>query len=183
MIIVDFTGYTRATAIPITFPAGSTETTIEVQINNDQFVETTAQFIGRIVSGGGIGNLNIFAPRATINITDNDSMYNYIYENLSPSPSTPPPPLSLSPFQFPFFLLLIPRSLSIFTMLGLIFGFEQTAYNFSESVGTGNLGVHLNPDSGLLSENLVFTFSTVDNIESNTAVGECMMELIALLSQ
>ena len=102
MIIVDFTGYTRATAIPITFPAGSTETTIEVQINNDQFVETTAQFIGRIVSGGGIGNLNIFAPRATINITDNDSMYNYIYENLSPSPS--PPPLSLSlPFNSLFY--------------------------------------------------------------------------------
>ena len=61
-------------------------------------------------------------------------------------------------------------------MLGLIFGFERTAYNFSESVGTGNLGVHLSPDSGLPSENLVFTFSTADSMESNAAVGECMID-------
>ena len=49
-----------------------------------------------------------------------------------------------------------------------MFGFEQPTYTFSESVGTGNVGVRLSPDSGQLTENLVFTFSTADD----TAVGE-----------
>ena len=50
----------------------------------------------------------------------------------------------------------------------LVFGFEQPSYTFSESVGTGNLGVRLSDESGVLSENLVFTFTTGDD----TAAGE-----------
>ena len=68
-------GYTQANAIPITFPAGSTETVIEVLITNDRHVEGTERFLGRITSGGGISGLNIFAPTATIDIGDNDSKY------------------------------------------------------------------------------------------------------------
>ena len=36
-------------------------------------------------------------------------------------------------------------------------------YSFDESVGTAMLGVRLSNQSGQLTENLVFTFSTVDN--------------------
>ena len=54
----------------------------------------------------------------------------------------------------------------------MVFGFEQLTYSFSESVGTGNVGVRLSPESGQLTENLVFTFST----EDSSAVGECVME-------
>ena len=46
-------------------------------------------------------------------------------------------------------------------------------YNFSESVGTSNLGVRLSPESGELTQNLIFTFSTADS----TAVGECSIIL------
>ena len=35
-------------------------------------------------------------------------------------------------------------------------------YNFSESVGTAMLGVRLSPESGDLTEDLVFTFTTED---------------------
>ena len=77
-------GYTRTTAIPITFPAGSTETTIEVHINNDQLVErTTEQFTGRIISGGGISDLNIFASHATVDIMDNDGSRSTLSLSLS----------------------------------------------------------------------------------------------------
>ena len=87
---VDFMGYTRAAAIPITFPAGSTETTIEVQINNDQLVErTTEQFTGRIVSGGGLSNLNIFTSHATVDIMDNDGSRSTLSLSLSLSLLTP----------------------------------------------------------------------------------------------
>ena len=58
----------------------------------------------------------------------------------------------------------------------MVFGFEQLEYTFSESVGTGNLGVRLSPESGELSENLVFTFST----EDDSAVGECVVDSIML---
>ena len=59
-------------------------------------------------------------------------------------------------------------SVSLHNIIELVFGFEQQAYIFSESVGTGNLGVRLSPESGELTQNLIFTFSTADN----TAVGE-----------
>ena len=59
-------------------------------------------------------------------------------------------------------------SVSLYNIVGLVFGFEQQAYIFSESVGTGNLGVHLSPESAQLTQNLIFTFSTTDN----AAVGE-----------
>ena len=72
-IAVDYSGYTRANAIPITFPDGNTQTTIEVNITNDQLVEGPEQFFGRIISGGGISNIDIFAPNANVNIGDNDS--------------------------------------------------------------------------------------------------------------
>ena len=45
---------------------------------------------------------------------------------------------------------------------GLIFGFEEAMYNFVESVGTAMLGVRLSPESGQLTEDLVFTFTTED---------------------
>ena len=72
-IAVDYSGYTRANAIPITFPDGNTQTTIEVNITNDQLVEGPEQFFGRIISGGGISNIDIFAPNANVDIGDNDS--------------------------------------------------------------------------------------------------------------
>ena len=50
----------------------------------------------------------------------------------------------------------------------LIFGFEQPSYSFSESVGTGTLGVRLSPESGQLTRDLVFTFSTQDD----SAIGQ-----------
>ena len=59
--------------------------------------------------------------------------------------------------------------------LGLVFGFESPLYNFSESVGTGFLGVHLSPESVRLTENLVFTFSTANGLGENAAaVSECI---------
>ena len=59
----------------ITFPTGSTETVIEVPITNDWLVEGTEWFFGRVIygHGGGISNLDIFAPNATVDISDNDS--------------------------------------------------------------------------------------------------------------
>ena len=48
-------------------------TTVSVPISDDLIVETTEQFFGRILSSGGIMGLEIFAPIASINITDNDS--------------------------------------------------------------------------------------------------------------
>ena len=44
-------------------------------IINDQLVEGTEQFLGQIISGGGITYLYIFAPTATVDITDNDSKW------------------------------------------------------------------------------------------------------------
>ena len=44
-----------------------------------------------------------------------------------------------------------------------IFGFESSSYSFDESVGIGMVAVTLDADSGQLSENLVFTFSTQDS--------------------
>ena len=55
-----------------------------------------------------------------------------------------------------------------YSIVDLIFGFEQPSYTFSESAGTGNIGVRLSPESGEFSENFVFTFSTGDV----SAVGE-----------
>ena len=77
-------GYTRANAIPIIFPPGSTETQIEVPITNDQLVEGTERFLGQIVSGGSILGLDIFAPTATVNITDNDSKSMYSFREEFP---------------------------------------------------------------------------------------------------
>ena len=73
LLTVDYTGYTQANAIPIMFPAGSTETVIEVPITNDRLVEGTERFFGRVISGGGIPNLDIFAPNVTVDICNNDS--------------------------------------------------------------------------------------------------------------
>ena len=69
---VDYTGYIRTNAIPIIFSPGRPETEIEVPITNDQLVEGTERFLGHIISGGGIADLDIFAPTATVDITDND---------------------------------------------------------------------------------------------------------------
>ena len=78
-------GYTRANAIPIIFPPGSTETQIEVPITNDRLVEGTERFLGRIVSGGSIPGLDIFAPTATVDITDNDSKSMYSFREEFPA--------------------------------------------------------------------------------------------------
>ena len=66
-------GYTQANAIPIIFPAGSTETVIEVPITDDLLVEGTERFLGQIIDGGSIDDLTIFALTATVDITDNES--------------------------------------------------------------------------------------------------------------
>ena len=83
-------GYTRANAIPIIFPPGSTETQIEVPITNDQLVEGTERFLGRIISGGGIAGLDINVPTAIVNINDDDckSLPISLSLSLSLSPST-----------------------------------------------------------------------------------------------
>ena len=72
-------------------------------IINDQFVEGTERFLGQIISGGGIDDLVITAPTATVDITDNDSKW-----------------IPISP---PLFITLI-RILLISLFL------EQTVYNF-----------------------------------------------------
>ena len=61
-----------ANAIPITFPPGSHQTEIEVPITNDALVEVTERFLGQIISGGGIADLDIIAPTATVDIRDDD---------------------------------------------------------------------------------------------------------------
>ena len=58
--------------MPIVFPSGEARTTIEIPITDDMLVEGTERFLGQIVSGGGITNLHIFAPTATVDIIDND---------------------------------------------------------------------------------------------------------------
>ena len=75
---VDYTGYTQANAMPITFSPGRLEAEIEVPITNDRLVEGTERFMGQIISGGCIAGLDIFAPTATVDITDNDSMFSYL---------------------------------------------------------------------------------------------------------
>ena len=81
-------------------------------------------------------------------------------------PLFPPPPL-LSPPLYPS-LLSFPLSLSLLPFLPTtsitvpVFGFEFSAYTFSESVGMGIVAVTLDAESGQLSENVVFTFSTLD---------------------
>ena len=147
----DFTGIAQANAIPIIFEAGQTSTTVTVPITNDNRVEGDEQFFGQIISGGGIPNIEIFAPTATVDIVDDDCKCNYmmclilsLYDSFS---SIPLPPV----------IIIVP-----------IFGFESSSYSFDESVGIGMVAVTLDADSGQLSENLVFTFSTQDG----TAEGE-----------
>ena len=48
---------------------------IEIPISDDPLVEETERFFGRIISGGGIPNLDIFAPNAIVHITDNNECY------------------------------------------------------------------------------------------------------------
>ena len=45
---------------------------IEVPITNDALVEGTERFLGQIISGGGIADLDIIAPTATVDIRDDD---------------------------------------------------------------------------------------------------------------
>jgi hypothetical protein len=49
-----------------------------VPITNDQLVEGTERFLGQIISGGGITGLDITAPTATVDITDNDSKHTLV---------------------------------------------------------------------------------------------------------
>ena len=60
-----------------------------MSITNDLLVEGSERFMGQIISGGGIADLNIFAPTATVDITDNDSKFNSC-DSLSLSLSFPP---------------------------------------------------------------------------------------------
>ena len=48
-------------------------TRITVPIIDDTRVEETERFYGEIISGGGISDIQIFAPTATVDIIDNDS--------------------------------------------------------------------------------------------------------------
>ena len=68
----DFTGISRENAIPIIFESGQTSTTITVPIVNDDRVEGDEQFMGHIISGGGISNTEIYAPTASVTIVDDD---------------------------------------------------------------------------------------------------------------
>lgn len=68
----DFAGITQANAVPIIFTGGSTLTTVEINIVDDQLVEGTEQFLGRIISGGATSDLRIFAPTAAVDIIDDD---------------------------------------------------------------------------------------------------------------
>ena len=76
-------GIAQANAIPITFPPGSTETEIEVPITNDILVEGTERFLGQIISGGSIADLDIIASTATIDIRDDGKL-------LFPTSQAPP---------------------------------------------------------------------------------------------
>ena len=58
---------------------------IEVPITNDQLVEGTERFLGQIITGGGISDLDITAPTATVDIADNDSKWSH----MSPPYSSP----------------------------------------------------------------------------------------------
>ena len=77
-------GIAQANAIPIAFPPGSTETVIEVPITNDALEEGIERFLGQIISGGGIADLDIIAPTATIDIRDDDGKL--LFPTSSPRP-------------------------------------------------------------------------------------------------
>ena len=154
----------------IAFPTGSTETVIEVPITNDQLMELTERFFGRVISGVGILGLDIFAPIATVDISNNDSISSYSCPAQISSLSVE---LSSHCTLYTRFLSLLSLShvhhcKSLYQSTGLIFGFEQPVYNFSESVGTSNLVIRLSPESAQLTQNLIFILSTADS----TAVGE-----------
>ena len=70
---VDFNGITQATAQPIIFADGQPTTTVSINITGDHLAEDSEWFSVHIISGGGISDLNIFAPNATIEIADNDN--------------------------------------------------------------------------------------------------------------
>ena len=76
-------GIAQANATPITFPPGSNQTEIEVPITSDTLAEETERFLGRIISGGGIANLSITAPTATVDIRDDDGKL--LFPTSSPS--------------------------------------------------------------------------------------------------
>ena len=158
--MADFNETAAVNGIPIIFPAGQIKTTITVTITDDKLIEGTEHFFGQIQSDNS--SIVIFAPTATVNILDNDSKFRMYYTPLFSSPllsSSVPSYLHspcciniMSPFHYP----------------GLILGFEQNMYTFNESVGIAFLSVRLSPESGKLTEDLVFSFSTNDI----TAIGK-----------
>ena len=68
----DFSGTTRANAVPIIFPSGPTIITISISITDDNLVEGGEYFSVHIILGENISDLVLFAPTATVNIVDND---------------------------------------------------------------------------------------------------------------
>ena len=109
-------GVAQANAVPIMFPPGRTETEIEVPIINDRLVEGTERFLGRIISGGGITDLNITAPTATVDIIDDDSKWILPPSHTHKSPLLYDwnfaPHLSLSGINCPYYLSSSLQSLS-----------------------------------------------------------------------
>ena len=67
----DFTGITQANAEPIVFANGQPTTTVSINITDDNLAEGRKWFSVHIISGG-VSDLHIFAPRATIEIADDD---------------------------------------------------------------------------------------------------------------
>ena len=76
----DFTGISRENAIPIIFESGQLSTTITIPIANDDRVEVDEQFMGQIISGGGIDNIRIVAPTADVTIVDDDGKCKFMVQ-------------------------------------------------------------------------------------------------------
>ena len=57
---------------------------IEVSITNDALVEGIERFLGQIISGEGIADLDIIAPTATVDIRDDDGKL--LFPTSSPRP-------------------------------------------------------------------------------------------------
>ena len=71
----DFSGITQANAEPIIFAAEDPVVTVSINITDDHLAEGNEHFFVHIISGGGLLNLNLSAPNATITIADNDGKY------------------------------------------------------------------------------------------------------------
>ena len=65
--------YGNLTDVAVTFQPSDTSLQVQVLINDDSILESEENFFGRLVAQNP-SIVNIFAPTATVSITDDDGM-------------------------------------------------------------------------------------------------------------